>query len=156
MSRPANLFVSYAAVQIPAEFATAFGRAFAVFIKELSNRTTMTKETLAMADSLAGTAIREAILVRSRRATEEELRESPDCTEVTEDDMAKKLAASIAAAVRNTGTSQKEIAARLKVNPSVVSRILQKPENSSIDKLCKVAKAAGVIIEPGKLQTAAA
>lgn len=136
---------------IPEKYASAFGQAFAAFVEELTRDGSGVRQD----HGKAPVEHRNAVLINTRPATPEELDERDDCLEITERDMAGRIASCIAVAVRGSGVAQRDIAAKLKVNPSVVTRILQRPERSSITKLCEVANAAGVRVEPALAEVAA-
>ncbi len=136
--------------RLTTDLAEPFAHALAVFVSELCARNLITRAqpSTAPAPSSRPRVTTSISMEDSRPASADDLKADPTCTDIDEVEMARRIAESIAVAIRKSGTPQRAIAARLKVNPSVVSRMLQKPENSSIAKLCKVAKAAGIQIRP--------
>jgi DNA-binding Xre family transcriptional regulator len=146
MSLPTAAAEDREVLELTERYGPAFAKALAIFVKELSNRSEIRSRASAVeAPELPEKLQREAEAEIERNGRLRAAGEL-EAIEFTDDSPAIGLANRLRTVIRERRMSQKELAARLGVSPSFVSKVLRDPERSKIATLQRIAEALGTTL----------
>lgn len=138
------------------EKAVAFAKAFAVFVHETETFAGCPPEAASGPVAPKRISSREDFLARESAAPDDaprynldrpelaQMQEPDDQPLVTTDTLAELFASRLKQAIAQSPMTQKQIATKIGVAPSVVSRILKNPDRSKLETLYRIASAIGM------------